>query len=449
MPAREGTYGLLAEFDTPGDLVRAARQARQDGWRRMDCYTPYPVEEAAEAIGFHRNKVPLVTLIGGLMGGAAMFALETWISVLAYPLNIAGRPTYSWPAFIVPAYEWTILWAGLSAAFGMLALNGLPALYHPLFNAPNFRDGATTDKFFLCLEALDPKFDLAETKAYLQQFQADLGGGGGVLMSREQGSGIRDQAGRPAPSRFAREGGRPFAFATITCLLLIAGCRQDMQDQPKMVPQRGTDFFADHRGARPQVLNTVARGQLHEDSYFYTGVVQGAKRLPPGTELIALPGDDGSAQARAGALQHLLHAVPLAGGQRAGRDCAARLQAGGKSARPGAHVAAALALLLRDDARLRRHARLLGATDAGGPLGGGGLHSRPAAQPGSDGCRMCRPASQIRNLKDLAADEGHPEYAQPWPLPSTAVQAYQARSPARERRAWLRLSGDRQRSRFP
>ncbi len=93
MPAREGVYGLLAEFETPGDLVRAARQARQDGWRRLDCYTPYPVEEAAEAIGFHRNKVPLLTLIGGLMGGTAMFLLQVWVSVLAYPLNIAGRPT--------------------------------------------------------------------------------------------------------------------------------------------------------------------------------------------------------------------------------------------------------------------------------------------------------------------------------------------------------------------
>ena len=133
----------------------------------MDCYTPYPVEEAAEAIGFHRNRVPLVTLIGGLMGLAAMFSMETWISVIAYPLNIAGRPLYSWPAFVVPAYEWTILWSGLSAAFGMLALNGLPQLYHPLFNAPNFRNGATTDKFFLCLEALDPKFDLIEGKRYL------------------------------------------------------------------------------------------------------------------------------------------------------------------------------------------------------------------------------------------------------------------------------------------
>ena len=171
MPAREGVYGLLAEFETPGDLVRAAQQARQDGWRRMDCYTPYPVEEAAEAIGFHRNKVPLLTLIGGLMGGSAMFLLQAWVSILAYPLNIAGRPMYSWPAFIVPTYEWTILFAGLSAAFGMLALNGLPSLYHRLFNAPNFRDGATTDKFFLCLEALDPKFDRAETKAYLEKFK--------------------------------------------------------------------------------------------------------------------------------------------------------------------------------------------------------------------------------------------------------------------------------------
>ena len=106
--------------------------------------------------------------LGGLMGLAAMFSMETWISVIAYPLNIGGRPLYSWPAFIVPAYEWTILWAGLSAAFGMLALNGLPQLYHPLFNAPNFRDGATTDKFFLCLEALDPKFDLVESRRYLE-----------------------------------------------------------------------------------------------------------------------------------------------------------------------------------------------------------------------------------------------------------------------------------------
>jgi hypothetical protein len=171
MPAVEATYGMIAEFETPSDLVRAAQAAYNDGWRRMDCYTPYPVEEAAEAIGFHTNKVSLICLIGGLMGLCAMFSLETWISTLAYPLNIAGRPTYSWPAFIVPAYEWTILFAGLSAAFGMFAMNGLPSLYHPLFNAPNFRNGASNDKFFLCLEATDPKFEVAQTRAYLEAFE--------------------------------------------------------------------------------------------------------------------------------------------------------------------------------------------------------------------------------------------------------------------------------------
>ncbi|HEY0785090.1 MAG TPA: DUF3341 domain-containing protein [Acidobacteriaceae bacterium] len=171
MPPLKGTYGLLAEFDTPGELVHAAEAAYHEGYRRMDCYTPYPVEEAAEAIGFHHDNVSLVCLLGGLLGVAAMFGLETWISVWAYPLNIAGRPYFSWVAFIIPAYEWTILFAGLSAAFGMLAMNGLPTLYHPLFNAPNFRNGATSDKFFLCLEAHDPRFSLAESRAFLARFE--------------------------------------------------------------------------------------------------------------------------------------------------------------------------------------------------------------------------------------------------------------------------------------
>jgi len=170
MPPREGTYGLLAEFNTPSELVHATQQARRAGYRRMECYTPYPVEEAAEALHFHKNRVPLLCLCGGLMGLTTAFLMETWIAVWAYPLNIAGRPLFSWPAFIIPAYEWTILFAGLSTFFGMIALNGLPQLYHPVFNAPNFRDGATTDKFFLCLEAHDPKFSLTESRAFLEQF---------------------------------------------------------------------------------------------------------------------------------------------------------------------------------------------------------------------------------------------------------------------------------------
>lgn len=172
MPVREGIYGLLAEFNTPTELVVATERAREAGYRRMECYTPYPVEEAAEALHFHKTRVPLLCLLGGLMGLTTAFLMETWINVWAYPLNIAGRPLMSWPAFIIPAYEWTILFAGLSAAFGMIALNGMPQLYHPLFNAPNFRSGATTDKFFLCLEATDPQFSPAGTRSFLEQFPA-------------------------------------------------------------------------------------------------------------------------------------------------------------------------------------------------------------------------------------------------------------------------------------
>ena len=170
MPIREGIYGLLAEFNTPGELVTAVEQAYAAGYRRFESYTPYPVEEAALAAHFHKTRVPAVCLLGGIMGLITGYGMEVWINVWGYPLNIAGRPLFSWPAFVIPGYEWTILFSGLSAAFGMLALNGLPQLYHPLFNAPNFRNGASTDKFFLCLEATDPKFSLVETRAFLEQF---------------------------------------------------------------------------------------------------------------------------------------------------------------------------------------------------------------------------------------------------------------------------------------
>jgi hypothetical protein len=125
---------------------------------------------AAEALHFHKTRVPLVCLLGGLMGLMTCYLMQTWINVWGYPLNIAGRPLFSWPAFIIPAYEWTILFSGLSAGFGMFALNGLPQMYHPLFNAPNFRNGATTDKFFLCLESMDPQFSPAESRGFLEQF---------------------------------------------------------------------------------------------------------------------------------------------------------------------------------------------------------------------------------------------------------------------------------------
>ncbi len=172
MPIQEGIYGYLAEFNMPRAMVYATEQARAAGFRRMECYTPYPVEEAASALDVHSTRVPMLTLLGGVMGLITAFLMQTWMSAISYPQNIAGRPLFSWPAFIIPAYEWTILFAGLSAAFSMLALNGLPQPYHPLFNAPNFRTGATDDKFFLCLEATDPRFDVVETRQFLEQFHA-------------------------------------------------------------------------------------------------------------------------------------------------------------------------------------------------------------------------------------------------------------------------------------
>ncbi len=170
MPVVEGIYALLAEFNTPSELVHATESAYKEGYRRMECYTPYPVEEAAEALRFHKTRVPLMCLLGGVMGLTTGWLMEVWINTIAYPLNIAGRPLNSWPAWVIPAYEMTILFAGLSAAFGMIAQNGLPQLYHPLFNAANFRNGATTDKFFLCLESHDPRFSLNDTREFLEGF---------------------------------------------------------------------------------------------------------------------------------------------------------------------------------------------------------------------------------------------------------------------------------------
>jgi len=163
-----GLYGLLAEYDTVPGLVSAAERAREHGYRRMDTYSPFPIEPAAEAIGFHKNRVALVVLMGGLLGGLGGYSLEYWVSVLAYPINVGGKPWHSWPAFIPVTFECTVLGAAISAFIGMLVMNGLPMPYHPIFNAPNFA-AASKDKLFLCIEAADPQFDLARTRQFLEQ----------------------------------------------------------------------------------------------------------------------------------------------------------------------------------------------------------------------------------------------------------------------------------------
>ena len=160
-------YGMMAEFDSATALVEAARKTHQAGYRKIDAYAPFPVEELSEAIGFHHNGVALVCLVGGLLGGTAAYVLQYWINTVGYPVNIGGRPLHSWPAFIIVTFEMTILFSGLSAVFGMLALNGLPQPYHPVFNVPQF-DAASKDKFFIVIFSSDKKYDPEGTRRFLE-----------------------------------------------------------------------------------------------------------------------------------------------------------------------------------------------------------------------------------------------------------------------------------------
>jgi hypothetical protein len=170
-PTRPAIYGVMAEFDDPTAVVAATRRAHEEGYRVMDAYSPYPIEALSEAIGFHKNRLPLIVLIGGILGGLGGFLMQYYITVINYPLNVGGKPLFSWPAYIPITFETTVLGAALAAIFGMLALNGLPEPYHPVFNAPNFAF-ASRDRFFLVIEARDPKFDREATTGFLRSLGA-------------------------------------------------------------------------------------------------------------------------------------------------------------------------------------------------------------------------------------------------------------------------------------
>ena len=164
-------YGIMAEFDNPSDLVAAARRTFAAGYRRINGYSPYPIEELSEAIGFTRTSLPLIVLIGGILGGLGGFFMQYWMEVIDYPLNVGGKPFNSWPAFIPITFESTVLVAAFAAVLGMLVLNKLPQPYHPVFNAPNFAL-ATRDKFFLVIEANDPKFKHNEATQFMKTLGA-------------------------------------------------------------------------------------------------------------------------------------------------------------------------------------------------------------------------------------------------------------------------------------
>ena len=161
-----GRYGLLAEFDSADALLAAAKKVSGAGYTKIDAFSPMPIHGLAEAIGFHEHLVPKIILGGGITGLLTGYGLQYWTQVIAYPMNIGGRPFHAWVNFIPPAFETTILFGAFSAALSMIALNGLPQPYHPVFNNPRFRR-ASQDSFFLAIEASDPKFDLDQTRAFL------------------------------------------------------------------------------------------------------------------------------------------------------------------------------------------------------------------------------------------------------------------------------------------
>src|SRR6202047_5164547 len=165
---RSHLYGVMGEFETAKHFLQAVAKVRDAGYRNMDAYAPFPVEGLSEAMGLRRSWVPLVTLLGGLGGGLTGFGFQYWVNVISYPMNIAGRPLNSWPAFIPVTFELTVLGASICAVFGMIALNGLPRPHHPVFNVRRFAERASSDRFYVSIEASDPKFHLEETARFLQ-----------------------------------------------------------------------------------------------------------------------------------------------------------------------------------------------------------------------------------------------------------------------------------------
>jgi hypothetical protein len=169
---RPDIYGLMAEFDAPEKILAAAERTKQAGYHDIDAFTPFPMEELTDALGIKHTKLSLFVLCCGLAGMLFGFFFQYWVAVVDYPLNIGGRPLNSWPQWIPVTFELTILFSAFGAVVGMIFKNGLPRPVHPVFNVERFTL-ATKDKFFLCIEATDPKFDKEKTRKFLESLKPD------------------------------------------------------------------------------------------------------------------------------------------------------------------------------------------------------------------------------------------------------------------------------------
>jgi len=168
MSEKPSIYGLMAEFDDPTSLIAAAKRTREAGYRVYDAFSPYPIHELFDAMHCEDRRVPLFVLLGGIAGGLTGFGLQAWVSAIAYPLNVAGKPYISWPMFIPVTFELTILFASITAVLSWIVLSGLPLPYHPVFNVARFASHASQTGFFLAIERTDPKFERAQTFEFLK-----------------------------------------------------------------------------------------------------------------------------------------------------------------------------------------------------------------------------------------------------------------------------------------
>jgi len=278
--AESKLVGLLAEFPTPEALVSAAEQVREEGYRRIDAFTPFPVHGLDEALAIRPTILPWVVLGAGLTGVVAALAGQWWTNTINYPFVVSGKPLFSLPANIPVTFEVIILFSAFTAFFGMLALNGLPRLVQPVFRSDRFRR-ATADRFFLLIEATDARFSVEKTRSFLQTV--------GVFHVEE----LHDDAGRAQLPKWIGWALVTLAIVALIPPLWIARARVvtsdqprwhtfiDMDYQPKFKPQTASALFADGRADRLPVAGTVARGQLREDERLYRGIDPDAAPVPP------------------------------------------------------------------------------------------------------------------------------------------------------------------------
>lgn len=276
MTKRAALHGLMAEFSTPAQILRAAAATRAAGYRRFDAYTPYPVEGLSEALGLAKSRIPLLVLVGGLVGAGVGFWMQYWSMAVDYPFNSGGRPHNSWPVFIPITFEVLVLIGAVAAMVGLLILSGLPCPYHPVFNVPEFAR-ASQDRFFLCIEASDPQFDAAATARFL----AGLEPLGPLHEVPEDDPAASAEPATVPPHQTERVGtGRGSVLGLLLAAILLSGCQQKMASQPSYRPLEPAPFFSDGRSSRPLVAGTVARGHLRTDGALYTGL---KPRQPMGT----------------------------------------------------------------------------------------------------------------------------------------------------------------------